>query len=181
MRLEADLGQDVPSAFADRHRLQQVFWNVLSNAVKFTGTGGLITVTLRRANGSAEVRIGDSGVGIRRDVLPFVFDRFRQADSSPTRRHGGSVSVSPSFVTSSSCTAEPSRRTVPVWDMARRLPSACPRSPGEGFDRDGDLLARPIDARWTPRPLHGRKHSSLKITTMPATWSRACSTRPAQR
>ena len=89
MRLEADLGQDVPSAFADRHRLQQVFWNVLSNAVKFTGTGGLITVTLRRANGSAEVRIGDSGVGIRRDMLPFVFDRFRQADSSPTRRHGG--------------------------------------------------------------------------------------------
>ena len=89
VRLEADLGQDVPSAFADRHRLQQVFWNVLSNAVKFTGTGGLITVTLRKANGSAEVRIGDSGVGIRRDVLPFVFDRFRQADSSPTRRHGG--------------------------------------------------------------------------------------------
>jgi PAS domain S-box-containing protein len=89
VRLEADLGQDVPSAFADRYRLQQVFWNVLSNAVKFTGTGGLITVTLRRANNCAEVRIGDSGVGIRRDVLPFVFDRFRQADSSPTRRHGG--------------------------------------------------------------------------------------------
>ena len=89
VRLEADLGQDVPSAFADRYRLQQVFWNVLSNAVKFTATGGLITVTLRRADSCAEVRIGDSGVGIRRDVLPFVFDRFRQADSSPTRRHGG--------------------------------------------------------------------------------------------
>ena len=89
VRLEADLGQDVPSAFADRYRLQQVFWNVLSNAVKFTATGGLITVTLRRADTCAEVRIGDSGVGIRRDVLPFVFDRFRQADSSPTRRHGG--------------------------------------------------------------------------------------------
>ncbi len=89
VRLEADLGQDVPSAFADRYRLQQVFWNVLSNAVKFTGTGGLITVTLRRDNNCAEVRIGDSGAGIRRDVLPFVFDRFRQADSSPTRRHGG--------------------------------------------------------------------------------------------
>ena len=89
VRLEADLDQDVPSAFADRYRLQQVFWNILSNAVKFTGTGGLITVTLRRANNCAEVRIGDSGVGIRRDVLPFVFDRFRQADSSPTRRHGG--------------------------------------------------------------------------------------------
>jgi PAS domain S-box-containing protein len=89
VRLESDFGQDVPSVFADRHRLQQVFWNVLSNAVKFTGTGGVITVTLRRANSCTEVQIGDSGVGIRRDVLPFVFDRFRQADSSPTRRHGG--------------------------------------------------------------------------------------------
>ena len=89
VRLEADLGLDVPSVFADPHRLQQVFWNVLSNAVKFTGAGGLIMVTLRRANGCAEVQICDSGVGIRRDVLPFVFDRFRQADSSPTRRHGG--------------------------------------------------------------------------------------------
>ncbi len=89
VRLEVDLGQDVPSVLADRHRLQQVFWNVLSNAVKFTGAGGLITVTLRRANGCAEVQIGDSGIGIRRDVLPFVFDRFRQADSSSTRRHGG--------------------------------------------------------------------------------------------
>jgi CheY-like chemotaxis protein len=87
--LKVDLGQEVPSVFADPHRLQQVFWNVLSNAVKFTAAGGLITITLRRENGCAEVQIGDSGVGIRRDVLPFVFDRFRQADSSPTRRHGG--------------------------------------------------------------------------------------------
>jgi PAS domain S-box-containing protein len=89
VRLEVDLGPEVPSVFADPHRLQQVFWNVLSNAVKFTAAGGLITISLRRANGWAEVQIGDSGVGIRRDVLPFVFDRFRQADSSPTRRHGG--------------------------------------------------------------------------------------------
>jgi len=89
VRLEADLGKEVPSVFADPHRLQQVFWNVLSNAVKFTAARGLITVKLRRANGCAEVQIADTGVGIRRDVLPFVFDRFRQADSSPTRRHGG--------------------------------------------------------------------------------------------
>jgi CheY-like chemotaxis protein len=89
VRLESDLGQEVSSVLGDPHRLQQVFWNVLSNAVKFTGAGGLIAITLRTANGSAEVQIGDSGVGIRRDVLPFVFDRFRQADSSPTRKHGG--------------------------------------------------------------------------------------------
>ena len=79
---------------------------------------------------------GGSGLAIVRrhstDLLPFVLI-FRQADSSLTRRHGGSVSVSPSFVTSSSCTAEPSRRTVPVWDMARRLPSACPSIAGRGL------------------------------------------------
>jgi CheY-like chemotaxis protein len=66
-----------------------VFWNVLSNAVKFTGVDGRITVTLRRGKACAEVQIADTGVGIRRDVLPFVFDRFRQADSSTTRTHGG--------------------------------------------------------------------------------------------
>ena len=69
--------------------MQQVFWNILTNAVKFTGTDGLITVRVRKADGCAEVQIGDSGVGIRRDVLPFVFDRFRQGDSSTTRTHGG--------------------------------------------------------------------------------------------
>jgi signal transduction histidine kinase/CheY-like chemotaxis protein len=89
VRLETDLGHEVPSVFADPHRLQQVFWNVLSNAVKFTAAGGLISITLRKANACAEVQIADTGVGIRRDVLPFVFDRFRQADSSLTRRHGG--------------------------------------------------------------------------------------------
>ena len=89
IRLDADLDQEVLSVLGDPHRLQQVFWNVLSNAVKFTGVAGLITITLRTATGCAEVQIGDSGVGIRRDVLPFVFDRFRQADSSSTRKHGG--------------------------------------------------------------------------------------------
>jgi CheY-like chemotaxis protein len=73
----------------DSHRLQQVFWNLLSNALKFTGSDGAITVTLRSSEGSVEFAIIDTGVGIRRDVLPFVFDRFRQADSSTTRTYGG--------------------------------------------------------------------------------------------
>ena len=83
------ISKKASACFADPHRLQQVFWNVLSNAVKFTGVDGLITVTLRRADDWAEVQITDTGVGIRREVLPFVFDRFRQADSSTTRIHGG--------------------------------------------------------------------------------------------
>jgi CheY-like chemotaxis protein/two-component sensor histidine kinase len=89
VHLEEHLDQDLPSILADAHRMQQVFWNLLANAVKFTGTDGLITVRARRANGCAEIQVGDSGVGIRREVLPFVFDRFRQADSSTTRTHGG--------------------------------------------------------------------------------------------
>ncbi len=73
----------------DRHRLQQVIWNLLSNAVKFTNTGGTVTVTLRDIGDSVEISVSDTGVGIRREVLPFVFDRFRQADPSTTRSQGG--------------------------------------------------------------------------------------------
>jgi signal transduction histidine kinase/CheY-like chemotaxis protein len=89
VRLEAHFEEGVLPAFADPHRLQQAFWNVLSNAVKFTDVDGLITVALRRVNDWTEVQITDTGIGIRREVLPFVFDRFRQADSSTTRIYGG--------------------------------------------------------------------------------------------
>jgi PAS domain S-box-containing protein len=88
IRLDVRIEDAVP-VLADGHRLQQVFWNVLSNAVKFTGNGGAITVTLRSEGESAVFEISDTGVGIRRDVLPFVFDRFRQGDSSASRLHGG--------------------------------------------------------------------------------------------
>jgi signal transduction histidine kinase len=81
---------DMPPVLGDSHRLQQVFWNLLSNALKFTGSEGAITVRLRRhPDESVEFEISDTGVGIRREVLPFVFDRFRQADSSTTRSFGG--------------------------------------------------------------------------------------------
>ena len=73
----------------DRDRLQQVVWNLVSNALKFTPKGGHVEVSLRDHDGDAEIEIVDSGIGISAEFMPFVFDRFRQADSSMSRRHSG--------------------------------------------------------------------------------------------
>lgn len=73
----------------DPDRLQQVFWNLLSNAVKFTPAGGRVDVHLKTSTEHVSITVADSGVGIDPDFLPFVFDRFRQADSTSTRQHSG--------------------------------------------------------------------------------------------
>lgn len=73
----------------DPQRLQQVFWNLLTNAIKFTPRGGRVEVLLQRVNSHLEVSVTDTGCGIPGDFLPHVFDRFRQADSSSTRNQGG--------------------------------------------------------------------------------------------
>ena len=70
-------------------RLQQVVTNLLSNGIKFTPAGGHVHVTLRFENGAARLTVSDNGAGIAREFLPHVFERFRQADASTTRRHGG--------------------------------------------------------------------------------------------
>ena len=73
----------------DPQRLQQVLSNLLSNALKFTPSGGMVEVRLERHGLRARIAVRDTGAGIPRDVLPYIFDRFRQADSSSTRAHGG--------------------------------------------------------------------------------------------
>jgi CheY-like chemotaxis protein len=73
----------------DPNRLQQVMWNLLSNAVKFTPTEGKVKVTLEQDGPELVIKVADSGIGIAPEFLPHVFDRFRQADASTTRRHGG--------------------------------------------------------------------------------------------
>ena len=73
----------------DRDRLQQIIWNLVSNAIKFTPQGGRIEISLKQADSHLEFRISDNGIGISQQFLPFVFERFRQADSSTTRAHGG--------------------------------------------------------------------------------------------
>jgi len=73
----------------DPDRLQQVLWNLLSNAIKFTDRGGRVTISVRRANSQLAVAVSDNGKGVKLEFLPYVFDRFRQADSSTTRQYGG--------------------------------------------------------------------------------------------
>ena len=81
---------DVPGVvFGDADRLQQILWNLLSNATKFTPPGGDVTVRLSSRDDSAEIIVSDTGIGIRPEFLPHVFERFRQSDSTSTRAHGG--------------------------------------------------------------------------------------------
>ena len=77
------------NVLADATRLQQILWNLLSNAVKFTPNGGQISVSAERIDQRIRIEVADTGIGIDSAFLPHVFDRFRQADSATTRRHGG--------------------------------------------------------------------------------------------
>jgi PAS domain S-box-containing protein len=89
VRLQTIVDLRLAPVSGDPNRLQQVVWNLLSNAVKFTPRGGRVQVRVERVNSHVEIAVGDSGIGIRPDFLPFVFDRFRQADSTTTRKTGG--------------------------------------------------------------------------------------------
>jgi PAS domain S-box-containing protein len=89
VRLEASLEPDAGLVYADPDRLQQVVWNLLTNAIKFTPEGGLVSLCLRRAGSQTEIVVRDTGEGISPEFAPHVFERFRQADSSTTRPHGG--------------------------------------------------------------------------------------------
>ena len=89
IRLETIIDPLNAPVTGDPNRLQQVFWNLLSNAIKFTSKGGRVQILLERVDSHVEVSIIDTGEGISPEFLPYVFDRFRQADASTTRRHGG--------------------------------------------------------------------------------------------
>jgi signal transduction histidine kinase/ActR/RegA family two-component response regulator len=88
IRLQVNTGA-LPAIYGDATRLQQVLWNLLSNAVKFTTPGGTITTSLQLRGPHAVLAVSDTGQGLAPEFLPFVFDRFRQADQSVTRGHGG--------------------------------------------------------------------------------------------
>jgi len=89
VRLECDLMPDRGFISGDQHRLQQIVWNLLSNAVKFTPAGGLVGVKLDYKDGEAKLTVTDTGRGISPQFLPYVFDRFRQAETMVSRTTGG--------------------------------------------------------------------------------------------
>jgi signal transduction histidine kinase/ActR/RegA family two-component response regulator len=89
LTLEETLDPSARHTLGDANRLQQVVWNLLSNAIKFTPAGGNIEVRLKRAGANVQLMVRDNGDGIAPDFLPFIFDRFRQADGTTTRQYGG--------------------------------------------------------------------------------------------
>src|SRR5262249_42705876 len=89
IRLQLVLDPGSGMVLGDPDRLQQVLWNLVSNAIKFTPRGGRVQVGLERVDSHVEVSVGDTGVGIALEMLPLVFERFWQADSSSARRQGG--------------------------------------------------------------------------------------------
>ena len=89
LRLELLFDENAGPVLADPERLQQIVTNLMSNAIKFTSQGGCVQVRLQRESQGVWIEVIDDGEGIAADFLPYVFDRFRQADGSTTRRHGG--------------------------------------------------------------------------------------------
>jgi signal transduction histidine kinase/CheY-like chemotaxis protein len=89
IRLESSIEPDIGPVIVDPDRVQQIVWNLLSNAIKFTPDHGTVRLSLRRIDSNIEISVADTGVGIDPDFLPYVFERFRQAEAGTRRRYGG--------------------------------------------------------------------------------------------
>ncbi|MBD2679478.1 MULTISPECIES: response regulator [Nostoc] len=89
IQIHSALDPAVGQVFGDAGRLQQIVWNLLSNAIKFTPEGGQVEIYLEQIDSQVQIRVKDTGKGINRDFLPYVFETFRQADSATTRKFGG--------------------------------------------------------------------------------------------
>ncbi len=105
MTVETEIDQSAGLVSGDPSRLQQIVWNLVNNAIKFTPKGGRIEVKLQRVQSQVEINVTDNGQGVSPDLLPFLFERFRQGDAGKNRMHGGPASGWRSSSTWSSRTA----------------------------------------------------------------------------
>ncbi len=138
------------TVLGDRDRVQQVLWNLLANAIKFTPSGGRVDVTLEAVQNYAEIRVCDTGRGIRAELLPYIFDRFRQGDSSSTKPSQGlglGLSIVRHIVESHGGTVQAeSRGEEQGTTMIVRLPlgAALPTAPEIRSPNQGELANRSI-------------------------------------
>jgi PAS domain S-box-containing protein len=145
VRLQTVLDPHAAPVSGDASRLQQVFWNLLNNAIKFTPKGGRVQVLLERVNSHLEVSVIDTGEGIDPEFLPHVFDRFRQAEAGTARRHGG-LGLGLSIV----------KQIVELHGGSVRV-----KSGGKGFGSTF-VVALPLTViRNEPEPKIERRHPSL--------------------
>jgi PAS domain S-box-containing protein len=138
IRIETALDPAAGPALGDPHRLQQVVWNLLSNALKFTPRGGLVQVRLARDGDEARLSVRDTGQGIAPAFLPYVFDPFRQGESAMTRTHGG-LGLGLSIV----------RQLVELHGGRVKVESG---GPGQGATF---TIVLPLAAAWQPEPRAG--------------------------
>ncbi len=137
LRISTDISEAIPPFMADSHRLQQVLMNLLNNAVKFTPGGGTIALRVRRCNDNVECIVSDSGKGIERKFLPFVFERFRQEHRS-SKVHAAGLGLGLAIVRE---IAELHGGSIEAWS--------------EGSDRGSTFILRlPLRRRRVRREVH---------------------------
>ena len=165
LRVRVTVSETVSEIAGDLARLRQVLWNLLANAVKFTPAGGGIDVSVEDGPADVEITVRDTGPGIPVDFLPFVFEPFRQADSSSTRTVGGlglGLAIVRHIVEAHGGTVT-ARATAPIADP--RSPSACPRA------------ARPNPRRRRSAPARCAAGACSPLTTTNprrSSWRRCC-------
>jgi signal transduction histidine kinase/CheY-like chemotaxis protein len=165
VRLEATLDPSAGPLAADPSRMQQVMWNLLSNAVKFTPRGGKIHVVLARVSSHVEITVSDTGVGIAPEFLPHAFDRFRQADGTSTRAHGGlgiGLAIVKNLIelhggTVHATSAGPGHGAT----FAVHLPVAAVHPVGRGVDR-----AHPATGTTSPGEIDATELEGLKVLAL---------------
>jgi PAS domain S-box-containing protein len=147
IRVSVVLDYGVGTVLGDSTRLQQVVWNLLSNAIKFTPKDGNIRVSLERINSQIEITVSDTGIGIDDNFLPYVFDRFRQADSTSSKKYGGlglGLSIVRQLVEMHGGTVEAhNRQDVQGATFTIKLPVMAVRQQSDHWKNDFDLPNSP--------------------------------------